>query len=232
MARFLIISGSSAIGQATKTLLEGLGHDVYTTSRNSNRIQPDFEIDPTNFQAVEDVFKQLTPLDGVVNCSGSLFLKPAHLTSKEDYQNVIDASLTTSFATLRGAAMTMKSGGSVIFISSSAALTGLPNHEAIASAKAALHGLILSGAATYAPMNLRINGIAPGLTQTPLTHGLTSNEVSRTVSIAMHPLGRLGTPEDIAQGICFLLDPANSWITGQVLAIDGGLSALKGKMKV
>ena len=93
-------------------------------------------------------------------------------------------------------------------------------------------GLTLAAAATYAPMNLRVNAIAPGLTETPLTASLTANETSRKISEAMHALGRLGHPADIARAIVFLLDPANSWITGQVLAVDGGLSSLRPKMKL
>jgi NAD(P)-dependent dehydrogenase (short-subunit alcohol dehydrogenase family) len=81
-------------------------------------------------------------------------------------------------------------------------------------------------------MNLRVNAVAPGLVATPLTQTLTSNEGSRKYSEAMHALGRLGEPDDIARAIVFLLDPANSWITGQVLGVDGGLSRVRPKMKV
>ena len=79
--------------------------------------------------------------------------------------------------------------------------------------------------------NLRVNAVAPGLTETPLTQSLTANESARKLSEAMHALGRLGQPEDIARAIVFLLDPANSWITGQVLAVDGGLSRVRPRMK-
>jgi 3-oxoacyl-[acyl-carrier protein] reductase len=119
----------------------------------------------------------------------------------------------------------------VVLVSSAAAMEGLANHEAIAAAKAGIIGLTLSAAATYAPMNLRVNAVAPGLTETPLTAALTGNETSRKFSEAMHALGRLGKPEDVARAIVFLLDPENSWITGQVLAVDGGLSRVRPKMK-
>jgi NAD(P)-dependent dehydrogenase (short-subunit alcohol dehydrogenase family) len=119
----------------------------------------------------------------------------------------------------------------VVLISSAAAMEGLANHEAIAAAKAGILGLTLSAAASYAGQNLRVNAVAPGLTETPLTAALTGNETSRRVSEAMHALGRLGKPEDIARAIVFLLDPANNWITGQVLAVDGGLSRVRPKMK-
>ena len=87
--------------------------------------------------------------------------------------------------------------------------------------------MTLSAAATYASSGLRVNAVAPGLTQTPLTASLTANEGSRKVSEAMHALGRLGEPADVARAVAFLLDPANSWITGQVLGVDGGLGSLR-----
>lgn len=231
MAHFLIISASSSIGQATIHMLKEAGHSVFTTARNTNKITPNAVVNATDFDAVDEVFKQAGNIDGVVNCSGSLLLKPAHLTTKEQYQNVIDASLTTAFATVRGAGKHMNNGGSVVLVSSAAAMEGFANHEAIAAAKAGVVGLTLSAAATYAPMNLRVNAVAPGLIETPLTAALTGNETSRKFSEAMHALGRLGKPEDVARAIVFLLDPANNWITGQVLAIDGGLSRVRPRMK-
>lgn len=231
MSNFLVIAASSGIGQATVSLLKQAGHGVFTTARDTSKITPDAVLDATDFDAVDAVFKQFGELDGVVNCSGSLLLKSAHLTSKDQYQSVIDASLTTAFATVRAAGKHMTKGGSVVLISSAAAMEGLANHEAIAAAKAGILGLTLSAAATYAGQNLRINAVAPGLTETPLTASLTGNETSRKFSEAMHALGRLGKAEDVARAIVFLLDPANSWITGQVLAVDGGLSRVRPKMK-
>ena len=231
MAHFLVIAASSGIGQATTALLKEAGHRVFTTARDTSKITPDAVLDATDFDAVDAVFKQAGALDGVVNCSGSLLLKSAHLTTKEQYQSVVDASLTTAFATVRSAGKHLNKGGSVVLISSAAAMEGLANHEAIAAAKAGILGLTLSAAATYAPANLRVNAVAPGLTETPLTATLTANETSRKFSEAMHALGRLGKPEDVARAIVFLLDPLNSWITGQVLAVDGGLSRVRPKTK-
>ena len=125
----------------------------------------------------------------------------------------------------------MGNGGSVVLIASAAAMEGLANHEAIAAAKAGIIGLIRSAAATYAPNNLRFNAVAPGLTETPLTATLTGSDTARKFSESMHALGRLGTADDIARAIVFLLDPLNSWITGQVLAVDGGLSRVRPKPK-
>ena len=232
MAYFLVIAASSEIGQATVHLLKKSGHSVFTTARDDSKIKPDAVLDATDFNAVDEVFKQAEEIDGVVNCSGSLFLKSAHLTTKDEYQAVIDASLTTAFGIVRAAGKHMNKGGSVVLVSSAAAMQGLANHEAISAAKAGIIGLTLSAAATYAPINLRVNAVAPGLIETALTATLIRNETLRKFSEAMHALGRLGKPEDVARAIVFLLDPMNSWITGQVLAVDGGLSCVRPKMKV
>ena len=120
----------------------------------------------------------------------------------------------------------------MVLIASSAALTGLANHEAIAAAKAGVIGLALSAAATYASLNLRGNVVAPGMVKSPLTESLLKNQLVAKASVAMHALGRIGEPLDVARAIQFFLNPNNSWITGQVLAVDGGLSALRPKLKM
>lgn len=232
MANFLVIAASSAIGQAIVKALQSQGDTVFTTARNTNKIKPDALLDATDFEAVSEVFKQAGAIDGVVNCAGSLLLKSAHTTSKQQYQDVIDSSLTTAFATVQAAGMHMKKGGSVVLISSAAAMVGIANHEAIAAAKAGIIGLAQSAAATYANINLRFNVVAPGMINTPLTAQLIANPMAFEASKAMHALGRVGNPEDIARAIIFLLNPENNWITGQVLAVDGGLSRVRPKMKM
>jgi NAD(P)-dependent dehydrogenase (short-subunit alcohol dehydrogenase family) len=227
MAHYLILAAGSTIGQALAQQLSASGHSVTTTARNAERIAADYLIDASDFDAVDLVFEQAGRLDGVVNCSGSLLLKPAHLTSAEQYRAVIEASLTTSFATVRAAGKHMRGGGSVVLISSAVAMAGLANHEAIAAAKAGIIGLTLSAAATYAASNLRFNAVAPGLVESRLTAPMLGSDTARKVSEAMHPLGRLGRPADVARMIAFLLDPENSWITGQVIGVDGGLSHVR-----
>lgn len=120
-------------------------------------------------------------------------------------------------------------GGSIVLFSSAVAKHGLPNHEAIASAKAGVVGLALSTAATYAPKNIRVNCVAPGMTDTPLASKITSSKPALEASAAMHPLKRIGSADEPAAAAEFLLNPANSNITGQFLAVDGGLSSLKSK---
>jgi 3-oxoacyl-[acyl-carrier protein] reductase len=123
----------------------------------------------------------------------------------------------------------LNSGGSIVLVSSAAARIGIANHEAIAAAKAGVAGLTLSAAATYAPRGIRVNCVSPGLVVSGLTQRITSNEASLKASVAMHALGRAGSPEDVASAIAWLLDPEQSWVTGQVLGVDGGLGSLRSR---
>jgi NAD(P)-dependent dehydrogenase (short-subunit alcohol dehydrogenase family) len=231
MARFLIIAASSAIGQSVLEELVGMGHTVLTTARDDSKIKPDYYLDASDFEAVDQVFSKAGVLDGVVNCSGSLLLKSAHTTTEAEYHSLIQASLTTAFATVRSAGRYMLQEGSVVLIASAAARIGLSHHEAIAAAKAGIIGLMLSGAATYSRMNLRLNVVAPGFIESPLTASMSASPLLRKASESMHALGRLGSPADVAHAIVFLLDPKNNWITGQVLGVDGGLSCIIPKFK-
>jgi 3-oxoacyl-[acyl-carrier protein] reductase len=244
MSNILIIAGTSDIGFATAKKLTEQGHNVFLTGRKQDTLSglaaqlntPFAVLDASDFAATLEVFNlaknSLGTIDGVVNCSGSLLLKPAHLTSQTQYEETIKANLTTAFAVVHAAGQCMlENGGSVVLVSSAAASVGLSNHEAISAAKAGIIGLALAAAASYANNNLRFNVVAPGLVETKLTNALTNNAMGRSVSEKMHPLGRLGKPEDIASAIVFLLDPANDWITGQVMAVDGGLSHIRPKMK-
>lgn len=181
--------------------------------------------------AVLDDHLGSTPLpSGVAHLVGSLLLKPAHRTSFSEWRATQAANLDSAFLVLRAVTArwaAAKAPGSVVLASSVAATTGFANHEAIGAAKAGLEGLVRSAAATYAAQGVRINAIAPGLTDTPLTAGLLTASSVRTAMQAMHPLGRIGTADDQAEAVVWLLSDAASWITGQVLAIDGGLGRLR-----
>jgi NAD(P)-dependent dehydrogenase (short-subunit alcohol dehydrogenase family) len=192
---------------------------------------PYYEVEATDIAAVDGCLshavEQFGHVDGVVNCVGSVLLKPAHLTSEQDWQDTIALNLTSAFATVRAAAKTMRDGGSVVLMSSAAARIGLANHEAIAAAKAGVIGLAQAAAATYAARGLRFNVVAPGLVKTPMTQRIWSNAKAAETSTSMHALGRLGEPEDVASLIAWLLEPNNSWVTGEVFSIDGGLGRVR-----
>ncbi|MDX1949713.1 MAG: SDR family oxidoreductase [Rickettsiales bacterium] len=246
MANYLIISGSSDIAKASIKILQNKNpsNKFFVTARKKEDLESlkqEFNcegeiLDASDFQATENVFSKAIEnfgnIDGVCNFAGSVILKPAHLTSFEEYSNTINSSLTTAFSVVRSAGKYMKSGGSVVLIASAVALHGLANHEAIASAKGGVVSLAKSAAATYASQNLRFNVVAPGLTETKLTKKITSNEASLKFSTAMHGLGRIGKAEDIANAVCYFLSEEANWSTAQVLAVDGGLSSIQPKIKI
>lgn len=149
------------------------------------------------------------------------------MTSEADLADTLRQNVQTAFAAVRAAGKVMTDGGSVLLFASSASEVGLPNHEAIAAAKGAVGALVRSAAATYAGRKLRVNALAPGLVATPLASRITGNPKSLEVSVAMHPAGRIGQPEDLVPAARWLLDPASDWVTGQVIAVDGGMSRLR-----
>ena len=236
----LVLGASGDIGPQVPRQLHAAGSPVFLASRPSDRLEqlaaeldaPFAALDATDIAQVESVFAQATeslgPVGGVVNCVGSVLLKPAHLTSAQEWQDTLATNLTSAFATVRAAGKTMnKTGGSVVLLSSAAAEIGLSNHEAVAAAKAGVIGLARSAAASYASRNLRFNVVAPGLVKTKLTKKVWEHERSAAASESLHGLSRLGEPSDIAEVICWLLQPTAAWVTAQVFTVDGGLSGVK-----
>ncbi|MBM3848277.1 MAG: SDR family oxidoreductase, partial [Verrucomicrobia bacterium] len=227
-----LVGATGGIGSALARRLSAASWRVAVSARGRERletlaaelqahIEPCDAMDATAIDfALNAVWNKYGQLDGVVNCCGSLLLKPAHLTTSEEWEHTIHANLTTAFHVLRAAASRMmrSGGGSIVLMSSAVAGRGMINHEAIAAAKAGVVGLAQSAAATYARYNIRVNCVAPGLTRTPLTESLTRNESSLRASAALHPLGRIGEPSEVASAIAWLLDPQQSWVTGQVIA--------------
>jgi len=239
---YFIAGGTGGIGSEVSRRLRSQGAEVVLAARNEARLEERacelaaraVPMDATCPNAVTHAFDAALGegrrLLGVVNCIGTILLKPAHLTSDEEWRTTLDTNLTSSFLLLREAARRMMtSGGSIVFCSTVASQRGLFNHEAIAAAKAGVEGLTRAAAATYARYQIRVNCVAPGLVQTPLSQLLTANEAARKASLAMHPLGRLGEPGDIASAICWLLSPEQKWVTGQVLHVDGGLSTVQAR---
>lgn len=239
----LILGASGGIGSAVARVLTDNGMKVALAARDRERLEalsnelggaPFETVDATDIGSVETLVSgmasRLGRLDGLVNCVGSILLKAAHQTKEEEWRHTIAANLDSAFATVRAGAKVMgRSGGSIVLMASSAAQVGLPSHEAIAAAKAGVIGLARSAAATYAGKGIRVNAVAPGLVDTPMSAGITGNEMMLKASTAMHPLGRIGTAEEVASVISWLLSNESSWVTGQVIGIDGGLSTVRGK---
>lgn len=235
---FLIVGATGGVGRALTQRLSQAGARLVLGARNGDSLSElASEVgaepvvgDVTSFDQARSMVEAAGPIDGVVNLAGSILLKPAHITSEADYSDTISQNLTSAFALVRAAVPSLrKRGGSIVLMSSAAASTGLANHEAIAAAKAGVEGLVRSAAATYAGSGVRVNCVAPGLVDTPLAEPITSNEVVRKASEAMHPLGRIGQPDEIACVIEWLLGPHATWVTGQSIGVDGGLAAVRGR---
>ena len=241
----LIIGATGAAGSATTRLLAQAGATLAIAGRDEETLQALAEetgatahpVDARDISAVgslvEAVVSEHGRLDGVANLAGSVLLKPAHLTTPEEWAETIAVNLTSAFAVVRAAAPLMGrgDGGSIVLASSAAAQIGIANHEAIAAAKAGIGGLVRSAAATYGARGVRVNAVAPGLVEAKMTAKLVGNEAQAEASRQMHILGRLGTGDDIAAAVAWLLDPATSWVTGQVVGVDGGLGQVRTRPK-
>ena len=235
-ANVLLLGATSDIAGVVAESLTSAGHRVFLAGRDREALREladrlnaphaEFDVDrpetvPAAFEAATEAFGEL---HGVANMAGSFLMKPAHLTTDEEWHRTIRVNLDSAFYCVRAAGRAMRKGGSVVLMSSVAARTGIYGHEAIAAAKAGVIGLTYAAAATYAGRGLRVNCVAPGLTKTKLTERVWANESAAEASREMHALRRLGEPADVAAAVCFLLDPANAWVTGQVFGVDGGLS--------
>jgi NAD(P)-dependent dehydrogenase (short-subunit alcohol dehydrogenase family) len=231
MKNYLIIGGSSGIGKSLCQILAEAGHQVYATY---NQHQP--EESSTNIQyAALDVMAETMDLDflpehldGVAYCPGSINLKPFHRIKAaafvEDYKlQVVGAVkiLQAVMPKLKAAEST-----SVVLFSTVAVQLGFNFHSQVAASKGAIEGLTRSLAAEWAPA-IRVNAIAPSLTDTPLAAKLLSNDEKKEANAQKHPMKKIGTPEDVAQMAAFLLSDQSSWMTGQILSLDGGMSSIK-----
>lgn len=239
MANYILIGAHSTICQQLITILEEkntlflLTRDAEALSEEQRGRHNCYSVDPKNLTEVVTCFETITAalqpniIDGVVNFSGNLILKPAHMTSTKEWQDTIEINLTTAFNTVHATAKIIKENCSIVLLSTGAASLGLPNHEAIAAAKGGVEGLARSAAATYAAKNMRFNVVAPGLVDTHLTQPILKSSRGAALSQSLHALGRFGKPENIASAIAWLLDPLNNWTTGAVFHVDGGLSTTK-----
>jgi NAD(P)-dependent dehydrogenase (short-subunit alcohol dehydrogenase family) len=226
----LIVGASSGIGYSLAKKLQEQGAKLILASRNKPDLSGDFQYIKLDVLDMKDELKELPEeLHGLAYCPGSINLKPFQSIKENEYIN--DFRLNTV-----GAAMVIqqslkalkKSGGaSIVLFSTVAANTGLSFHASVASAKGALQGFGLSLAAELASKNIRVNLVAPSLTDTPMAKNLLSTDEKKEASNKRHPIGRYGTAEDIANAATFLLDSENSWITGQIIGVDGGMERIR-----
>ncbi len=242
----LIAGITGGIGNAAAQLFAKAGWQVAGYSRSEEKLsrlvadQPswisyaaDARVSSQVDAVAAKILERTGRLDAYVHCVGSILLKPAHSTTDEEWSETLRLNLDSAFYGLRAAVRPMMKagGGSIALVSTVAAMAGLPNHEAIAAAKAGINGLVRSAAATYAPRGVRVNAVAPGMVDSPMAAPLLGSEQARQVSAGMHPLGRIGRPEDIASLLFWLSGPEAEWVTGQVWSADGGMAALRQRPK-
>ena len=168
-------------------------------------------------------------ISGMAHLVGSVLIRPPHAVKVEAFEEVIQTNLVSAFMAL---SMTCKAllksgGGRVVFTSSVAASLGLVNHEAIAAAKGGIESMVRSAAATYAQRNIRVNAVAPGLTDTKLSEPITRTESIRESAVSMIPMKRINKPEEIADTMFWLLTSAPDNLTGQIMHLDGGMSNVR-----
>ena len=207
-----------------------IGRDEEKLKAQANKYNCNYQIlDLLNTPEPREFTKVIDPdveIKGLVNCIGSILIKPLHGTSLEEFNDVITTNLFSSYFLLASFARRMKDG-SAIFFSSVAGSKGLSNHEAISAAKAGIEGFARSAAATYAKDNLRVNVIAPSIMDSNMSQKILSSDTAREVSKNMHPISKIGDTDDILPVIKWLLSPQTKWVTGQTIHVDGGLSTVK-----
>ena len=231
MSNYLIIGASSGIGKALAIQLAESGHQVFGTYHQNETHSENPNIEYYHLNVLEDDFSlDFLPeeLTGVIYCPGSINLRPFARIKPEDFINDYNLQVIGAIKTIQAVATKLKKSENacIILFSTVAVQTGLPFHSQVAASKGAIEGLTRALAAEYAP-KIRVNCIAPSLTDTPLAAALLNSEQKREANALRHPLKRIGTTDDIVHMVDFLLSPKSSWITGQVMHVDGGISNLK-----
>lgn len=226
----LIIGASSGIGEATAHVLINKGFTVFSASRTTPSIAGIKHVTWDALNPDNTVFNELPDvLDGLIYCPGTINLKPFQRLSQDDFKNDFQVNVLGAVSVIQAALPKLKksSSASIILYSTVAVKIGMGFHASVASAKGAIEGLTRSLAAEFASNKIRVNCIAPSLTATPLAKNLLSSEEKVEASNKRHPIGRFGHAQDIANISTFLVSEEASWITGQILNVDGGMSAIK-----
>ena len=232
--KYVIFGATGSIGSSLAEQLKNSGNDIHLVARNEsqlNSISEKLACSHTVANVLEDGFiekvrSDISEIKGLAYCVGSIDLKPLRMVNEQDFQKCMKLNLYSAVEAIKGFQESLKKNkGSIVLFSTVAAQRGFTNHAIIASAKAAVEGLTVSLAAEFAP-NIRVNCIAPSLTNSKIAEPMLKNKVLAEGIAKAHPLKRLGEGQDSAALAKFLLTDESSWMTGQIIAVDGGRSKL------
>lgn len=231
MSTYLIIGASSGIGKKLAEQLVDSGHNVYATYFKN---KPESNYGSTDYHYLNVLDENITldflpdTLDGLVYCPGSINLRPFERIKPADFVADFNLQVTGAIKIIQTALPRLKKAenASIVLFSTVAVQTGFPFHTQVSASKGAIEGLTRALAAEYAP-KIRVNCIAPSLTDTPLAATLLNTDQKREANALRHPLKKTGTPANIADMAEFLLSEKGNWISGQVFHVDGGMSSLK-----
>lgn len=229
---YLIVGGSSGIGHAVVKKLVEDRHNIFVGSRTGESLVDSPAVRHLDMDVTEDNidFERVPePLHGLVYCPGTILLKPFQRITIDDFRKDFEVNFLGAVRVIQGCMKRLKkspTGASIVLFSTVAVKMGMPFHASVAGSKGAVEGLTKSLAAEFAP-RIRVNAIAPSLTDTPLAESLLSSEERHKASSERHPLKRIGQPHEIAGLVNYLLSAEGSWITGQVLHVDGGMSSVR-----
>ena len=232
--KYLIFGATGSIGSSLAEQLKNSGNDVHLVARNKGEVSSLAEklgcsftvADVLEDNFIEKVKADINDVRGIAYCVGSIDLKPLRMVSEQDMNKCMKLNLYSAVEVIKGYQEILKKNkGSIVLFSTVAAQRGFTNHAIIASTKAAVEGLTVSLAAEFAP-NIRVNCIAPSLTKSKIAEPMLKNTTIAEGIAKAHPLKRLGEGKDSASLAKFLISEESSWITGQIIAVDGGRSKL------
>lgn len=231
MKNYLIIGGSGGIGMALAKQLAQSGNNVIATYNKNEPVQVGSNIRFHQLNVLDDTITlDFLPdeLSGIIYCPGSINLRPFERIKPIDFEIDYKLQVIGAIKIIQAVLPKLKKAenASIVLFSTVAVQSGFPFHTQVATSKGAIEGLTKALAAEYAP-KIRVNCIAPSLTDTPLAANLLNSDQKKEANAARHPLKRIGTAEDIAHIAAFLLSEKASWITGQIMHVDGGMSSLK-----